>query len=69
MEKELCMSSRACTQTPRVICGPSQYNEVFGMEVRGHQASVLNPLLFILVLEALSHQFRTGVSCFSMLMT
>ena len=26
-----------------------------------HQGSVLSPLLFILVLEALSRQFRTGV--------
>ena len=33
----------------------------FGMGVGVHQGSVLSPLLFILVLEALSREFRTGV--------
>ena len=36
-----------------------QYSEEFGVGV--HQGSVLSPLLFILVLEALSQEFRTGV--------
>ena len=31
------------------------------MEVGVHQASVLSPLLFVLVLEALPRKFRTGV--------
>ena len=31
------------------------------MQVGVHQGSVLSPLLFILVLEALSREFRTGV--------
>ena len=38
-----------------------QYSEEFGVGVGVHQGSVLSPLLFILVLEALSHEFRTGV--------
>ena len=38
-----------------------QYSEEFGVEVGVHQVSVLSPLLFILVLEALWRQFRTGV--------
>jgi len=46
-----------------------QYSEEFGVGVGVHQGSVLNPLLFILVLEALSREFRTGVpwsSCMPM---
>ena len=38
-----------------------QYSEEFGVGVGVHQGSVLSPLLFILVLEALSQEFRTGV--------
>lgn len=37
------------------------YSEEFGVEVGVHQGSVLSPLLFIIVLEALSREFRTGV--------
>ena len=37
-----------------------QYSEEFGVGVV-HQGSVLSPLHFILVLEALSHKFRIGV--------
>ena len=36
------------------------YNEEFGVAVGVHQGSVLSPLLFIIVLEALSREFRTG---------
>ena len=39
----------------------SQYSKEFGVGVGVHQGSALSPLLFILVLEALSRQFRTGV--------
>ena len=38
-----------------------QYSEEFGMQVGVHQGSVLSPLLFILVQEALSREFRKGV--------
>ena len=38
-----------------------QLSEEFGVQVGVHQGSVLSPLLFILVLEALSREFRTGV--------
>ena len=33
------------------------------MKVGVHQASVLSPLLFIIVLEALSNKFRIGLPC------
>ena len=36
------------------------YSEEFGVGVGVHQGSVLSPLLFIIVLEALSRKFRTG---------
>ena len=36
------------------------YSEEFGVGVGVHQGSVLSPLLFIIVLEALSRVFRTG---------
>ena len=37
------------------------YSEEFEVKVCGHQGSVLSLLLFIIVLEALSREFRTGV--------
>ena len=36
------------------------YSEEFGVGAGVHQGSVLSPLLFIIVLEALSREFRTG---------
>ena len=38
-----------------------QLSEEFEVKVGVHQGSVLSPLLFIMVLEALSREFRTGV--------
>ena len=38
----------------------SSYTESFGVGVGVHQGSVLSPLLFICVLEALSREFRKG---------
>ena len=37
------------------------YSEEFEVKVGVHQGSVLSPLLFIIVLEALSWEFRSGV--------
>ena len=37
------------------------YSEEFEVKVGVYQGSVLSPLLFIIVLEALSHEFRSGV--------
>ena len=39
----------------------SQYNYELGVGVNVHQDSALSPLLFIPVLEALSHEFSIGV--------
>ena len=36
------------------------YSDEFGVEVGVHQGSVLSPLLFVIVLETLSREFRTG---------
>ena len=41
----------------RVVNG---YSEEFGVGVGVHQGSVLSPLLFIIVLEAISREFHTG---------
>ena len=37
-----------------------RYSEEFGFGVGVHQGSILSPLLFIIVLEALSREFHTG---------
>ena len=37
-----------------------RYSDEFGVGVGIHQGSVLSPLLFIIVLEALSSKFHTG---------
>ena len=38
----------------------SSYSAEFNVTVGVHQGSVLSPLLFIIVMEALSQEFRTG---------
>ena len=43
------------------VCVGEGYSEEFEVKVGVHQGSVLSPLLFIIVLEALSCEFRSGV--------
>ena len=43
------------------VCVGERYSEEFEGKVGVHQGSVLSPLLFIIVLEALSREFRSGV--------
>ena len=43
------------------VCVGEGYSEEFEVKVGVHQGSVLSPLLFIIVLEALSREFHSGV--------
>ena len=43
------------------VCVGEGYSEEFEVKVGVHQGSVLSPLLFIIMLEALSREFRSGV--------
>ena len=43
------------------VCVGEGFSKQFEVKVGGHQGSVLSPLLFIIVLEALSREFRAGV--------
>ena len=54
----LCDWCRGCMNV-RVRVGEG-YSEEFEVKVGVHQGSVLSPLLFIIVLEALSREFRSG---------
>ena len=40
----------------------NSFSDVFKVQVGVHQGSVLSPLLFMIALEALSREFRTGCS-------
>ena len=53
------------------VCVGERYSEEFEVKVGVHQGSVLSLQLFIIVYEALSHEFRCGLSHgrTSMLMT
>ena len=46
--------------TKSKTCVNSYFGEEFQVKVGVHQGSVLSPLLFIIVLEALSCKFRVG---------
>ena len=57
----MCDSCRLCTTTPEAeLRVNNTYSDEFGVKVGVHQGSVLSPLLFVIVLEALSCEFRTG---------
>ena len=43
------------------VCVGEGYSEEFEVKVVVHQGSILSPLLFFIVLEALSREFRSGV--------
>ena len=43
------------------VCVGEGFSQEFEVKVEVHQGSILSPLLFIIVLEALSHEFRVGV--------
>ena len=43
------------------VCVGEGFNKEFEVKVRVHQGSVLSPLLFIIVLEALPREFWAGV--------
>ena len=45
------------------VCVDEGYSEEFEVKVSVHQGSVLSPLLFIIVLEALSREVCSGVPC------
>ena len=49
------------TNARRRVRVNGQYSEESGVGVCVHQVLVLSPLLFVLVLETLSWEFRTGV--------
>ena len=59
-EKTWCGGVDCATGAGDVRVGEG-YSEEFEVKIRVHQESVLSPLLFIIVLEALSREFRSGV--------
>ena len=66
----LCDWCRGCNANEQSrVCVGEGYSEEFEVKVRVHQGSVLSPLLFIIVLEALSGEFRSGVPWEDLTMT
>ena len=51
---------QGCEKQGKTVRVGDGYSEEFGVGVGVHQGSVLSPLLFIIVLEALSRDFHTG---------
>ena len=45
------------------------FSKEFEVKVRVHQGSVLSPMLFIIVLEALSQEFRAGRTYMQMILS
>ena len=43
-----------CADATSGVCINNNFSEKFGVKVGVHQVSVLNPLLFVIVMEALS---------------
>ena len=48
-----------CNNTRNKVRVSNTYSDKFGVKVGVHQGSVLSPLLFIIVLEALTREFCT----------
>ena len=54
------IQGKYCKTSSRVRVN-GQYNEEFGVRVDVHQACLLSPLVFIVLLEALLHELGTGL--------
>ena len=52
-----------CNNTRSKVRVNNTYSDEFGVKVGVHQGSVLSPLLLIIVFEALSREFCTGIPC------
>ena len=57
----VCLVQGMYSNARSCVCVGEGYSEEFEVKVGVHQGSVLSPLLFIIVLEALSTEFRCGV--------
>ena len=55
-------SSDNASNARRYVRIKNLYSDVFNVQVGVHQGSVLSPLPFIIILEALSQEFQTGCS-------
>lgn len=42
------------------VTGGLEYSDEFGVQVGVHQGSVLNPLLFIIIFQDITDEFKTG---------